>query len=92
MPTIKILGMGSPDRKKVPHSALRAAKRVCSDVYCVEKTDLNEIMHDNILTTRGPVTNKNLVCVGRIPHIAEGKIWRSQASNKPRRNSTTDQT
>lgn len=75
MLTIKILGSGCPNCKKVEAIARQAAQTMGLEAEFVKVTDYNQIMEYNITSTPGLVINEKLVCSGRIPTVAEVTTW-----------------
>jgi small redox-active disulfide protein 2 len=79
MLTIKILGSGCENCKKVEAIARRAAADMGMQADFVKVTDWNEIQKYPILATPGLVINEKLVCGGRIPSEAEVGSWLADA-------------
>ena len=79
MLTIKVLGSGCPNCKKVEAIAREAAETLGLQAEFVKVTDTNEIKKYNILSTPGLVVNEKLVCAGRIPNPAEVTTWLANA-------------
>jgi small redox-active disulfide protein 2 len=80
MLTIKILGSGCPNCKKVEAIARQSAETMGMQAEFVKVTDFNQIMEYNIMSTPGLVINEKLVCAGRIPTQAEVTTWLANAA------------
>lgn len=78
MVTIKILGSGCANCKKLEAVARQAtaASGIAADF--IKVTDHNRIMDYPILSTPGLVINEKLVSTGRIPTQAEIIDWLKQ--------------
>ena len=70
MLTVKILGPGCENCKKVEAVAHRAIAILGVEAQVEKVTDRAAIMRYPILATPGLVINENLVCAGRIPKVA----------------------
>ena len=79
MLTIKILGSGCPNCKRVEAIARQTAEMMGMQAEFIKVTDYNQIMQYNILSTPGLVINEKLVCAGRIPNQAEVTTWLADA-------------
>jgi small redox-active disulfide protein 2 len=79
MLTIKILGSGCSNCKKVEAIARQSAEKMGIEATFVKVTDYNQIMDYNIMSTPGLVVNEKLVCAGRIPTPAEVTTWLADA-------------
>jgi small redox-active disulfide protein 2 len=75
MLTIKILGSGCNNCKKVEAIARQAVAGLSIDATFVKVTDYKDMMAYNILSTPGLVINEKLMCAGRIPNPAEVTTW-----------------
>jgi len=79
MITIKVLGPGCDNCKKVESAARRAVADLSLEATVVKVTDFAEIREYPILSTPGLVINEKLVCAGRIPTPAEVTTWLANA-------------
>ena len=80
MLTIKILGSGCANCKRVEQIARKVVEEMDVQAEIVKVTDYKDIMAYNILSTPGLVINENLVCAGRIPTPAEVTTWLAHAA------------
>jgi small redox-active disulfide protein 2 len=69
--TIKVLGSGCPNCKKLEALARQAVEGLGVEAEVIKVTDYNDIMAYNIMSTPGLVINEKLVSFGRIPSPAE---------------------
>ncbi|MBI5352692.1 MAG: thioredoxin family protein [Chloroflexi bacterium] len=67
MLTIKILGSGCENCKKLAYLAERAVIHLGVEAEIIKVTDYKDIMAYNIMSTPGLVINEKLVSAGRIP-------------------------
>lgn len=75
MLTIKVLGSGCTNCKKVEEIARKAVANLSLKAEVVKVTDFSEITQYPILSTPGLVINEKVVCSGRIPTQAEITTW-----------------
>ena len=75
MLTIKILGSGCANCKKLEAVAREAAASAGLDAEFIKVTDMKAIMAYDLLSTPGLVVNEKLVSSGRIPTQAEVRQW-----------------
>lgn len=75
MLTVKILGSGCANCKKLEAVARSAAAAAKLQADFVKVTDMQQIMNYNLLSTPGLVINDKLVSSGRIPTQAEIQGW-----------------
>ena len=75
MLTIKILGSGCANCKKLEAVAREAAKSANLQAEFVKVTDMKAIMAYDLISTPGLVINEKLVTSGRIPSLAEVRKW-----------------
>jgi len=80
MLTIKVLGPGCDNCKKVEQVTSQAVTNMGMQADVIKVTDYNEIMQYNLLSTPGLVINENVVCAGRIPSQAEVTSWLADAA------------
>jgi small redox-active disulfide protein 2 len=75
MLSIKVLGPGCANCKRVEQIAKKVIFDLAIEADFVKVTDYNEIMSYPILSTPGLVINESVVCSGRIPSQAEVTTW-----------------
>ncbi len=71
MLTIKILGSGCANCKRLEQTARQALEALDVEATLVKVTDYAKIMQYPILATPGLVINEKLVAAGRVPSQAE---------------------
>ncbi len=79
MITIKVLGSGCPNCKKLEAMARKAVENARIEADIIKVTDYNDIMKYPILSTPGLVINEKLVSSGRIPSETEITEWLKSA-------------
>ena len=75
MLTIKILGPGCANCRKLEQVARQAAESLGIEPEVVKVTDMKDIMAYDLLSTPGLVINEKVVSSGRIPTQAEIRQW-----------------
>jgi small redox-active disulfide protein 2 len=75
MLTVKILGSGCANCKKLEAVARDAATAAGLEAEFVKVTDMKAIMAFDLMATPGLVVNEKLVSSGRIPTQAEIRQW-----------------
>jgi small redox-active disulfide protein 2 len=78
--TIKVLGPGCSNCKKVEEVAQQAVANFGLEAQFEKITDYAQIMQYPILSTPGLVINEKLVCAGRIPSVPEVITWLADAA------------
>ena len=71
MLTIKVLGSGCANCKRVEQIARKVVTILGIEAEIIKVTDYNDIASYNILSTPGLVINEKVVSTGRIPSEAE---------------------
>ena len=79
MLTIKVLGSGCANCKRVEQIARKVIAEMSLEAEVIKVTNYNDIMAYNILSTPGLVINEYVVCSGRIPTPAEVTTWVTNA-------------
>ncbi len=79
MLTIKVLGPGCENCKKVEAMARKALVMFGAEAQVIKVTDWAEIKKYPILGTPGLVINEKLICAGRVPTEAEVTTWLANA-------------
>jgi small redox-active disulfide protein 2 len=79
MLTIKVLGSGCANCKKVEEIARQAVAGLGIEAQVIKVTDYQDIMSYGILSTPGLVIDEKVVSSGRIPSIAEITTWLANA-------------
>jgi small redox-active disulfide protein 2 len=75
MLTIKVLGSGCENCKKVEGIARKVVLTMGLQADVIKVTDWTEIKKYPIMATPGLVVNEKLVCAGRIPNESEVTTW-----------------
>jgi len=71
MLTIKVLGSGCANCKRVEQIVRKIVDEMSLEAEIVKVTEYPEIMKYNVMSTPGLVVNEKLVSAGRIPTPAE---------------------
>jgi small redox-active disulfide protein 2 len=79
MLTIKILGSGCNNCKKVEATARQAAANLGIQADFQKVTDHDEIYKYPIFATPGLVIDEQVVCAGRVPEESEVITWLADA-------------
>ncbi len=79
MLTIKILGSGCANCKRVEQIARKVVADMALQAEIIKVTEYPEIMKYDILATPGLVINEKVVSSGRIPTPAEVTTWLADA-------------
>ncbi len=75
MLTIKVLGSGCANCKRLEANARKAVETLGLEAQIEKVTDYSEIMKYPILSTPGLVVNEKLVSAGRVPNETEIAEW-----------------
>lgn len=79
MLTVKVLGSGCANCRKLEETARKAVAGLGVDAQVEKVTDIADITSYNVLTTPGLVINEKLVSSGRLPSVAEITTWLTTA-------------
>ena len=79
MLTIKVLGSGCANCKRVEQIARKVVSDMALEAEIIKVTEYPEIMKYNILSTPGLVVNEKVVSSGRIPTPTEVTTWLADA-------------
>lgn len=79
MITIKILGSGCANCKRLEQIAHKVVSEMDIEAEVIKVTEYPEIMAYNVLSTPGLVVNEKVVSSGRIPTPAEVTTWLANA-------------
>lgn len=83
MLTIKILGSGCANCKKLEALVRDVIQRENIPAEIVKVTDYADIMAYNIMSTPGLVVNEKLLSAGRIPSPVQITQWLKEISGQP---------
>lgn len=83
MLSIKVLGPGCPNCKKLESIAREAVDRLGIQAEITKVTNYSDIMAYDILATPGLVINEEVASYGRIPSVDEVSGWLKSALEKP---------
>jgi small redox-active disulfide protein 2 len=79
MLTIKVLGSGCANCKRVEQIVHKAVDEMTLQAEIIKVTEYPEIMKYNVMSTPGLVINEKIVSTGRIPTPAEVTTWLTAA-------------
>lgn len=79
MLTIKVLGSGCVNCKRVEQIVRKVVEEMALEAEIIKVTDYNDITAYNVLSTPGLVINEKVVSSGRIPTPAEVTTWLANA-------------
>jgi small redox-active disulfide protein 2 len=82
MLTIKVLGSGCANCKRVEQIARKVIEEMALEAEVIKVTEYPDIMKYNIMSTPGLVVNEKVVSSGRIPTPAEVTTWLTDALEK----------
>lgn len=75
MLTVKILGSGCANCKKLEAVAREAADKAHIEAQFIKVTDMKDILAYEVMSSPSLVINEKVVSSGRIPTIAEVQRW-----------------
>lgn len=75
MLTIKVLGPGCANCKRLEQLSRKVVSDLAIEAELVKVTDYDQIMAYPILSTPGLVLNEKVVCSGRVPTAGEITTW-----------------
>jgi len=75
MLTIKVLGSGCANCKRVEQIVRKLVAEMSLEAEVIKVADFNDIAAYNVLSTPGLVINEKVVSTGRIPTPAEVATW-----------------
>ena len=79
MLTIKVLGSGCANCKRVEQIVNKVVAEMALEAEVIKVTDYADIIAYNVLSTPGLVVDEKVVCSGRIPTKAEVSTWLADA-------------
>jgi len=79
MLTIKVLGSGCANCKRLEQIARKVIEDMSLEAEVIKVTEYPDIMAYNIMSTPGLVINEKVVSSGRIPTSAEVTTWVADA-------------
>jgi len=79
MLTIKVLGSGCANCKRLEQIAYKVISEMGIEAEVIKVTEYPDIMAYNVLSTPGLVINEKVVSSGRIPTPAEVTTWIANA-------------
>ena len=81
MMTVKILGPGCANCKKLEAVAREAVTSVGAEAEFLKISDMKSMLAYDLMSTPGLVINEKLVSSGRIPTVAEVSQWLAGTSS-----------
>ena len=82
MLTIKVLGSGCANCKKLEAITHQVVDQMGAQAEIIKVTEYPDIMAYNVMSTPGLVINEKVVATGRIPSAAEITTWLANALEK----------
>lgn len=81
MLSVKILGPGCPNCKRVEQLTMKALQQLELEAEIQKVTHHTDIIELGVMATPGLVINDEVCCTGRIPSLDEVKGYIQEASN-----------
>ena len=82
MLTIKVLGSGCANCKKLEAITHQVVDQMGAQAEIIKVTEYPDIMAYNVMSTPGLAINEKVVSTGRIPSAAEITTWLANALEK----------
>ena len=80
MLTVKVLGGGCANCKRLEQHVRQAGAELYLDMDVIKVTDIQDILAFNVMSTPGLVINDKVISSGRVPSPVEIKGWLAEAA------------